>query len=124
MRIEFKGQVIGFLKEASGTGKTGKRWIRGGIVVSVPYGQDVTSIAVEAWNQTWEYCKNLHLGDSVKVDAFLESHPWQDKWFTKVSIAKLNVISTQSVKKDDSMGYDEIPNPLSDLDNPADDLPF
>lgn len=84
------GKVVVILPEVSGENENGY-WVRGGIVVA-PMDNPGKRLAVEAvGTERVSVIRKLAVGQTVIVNFAVESHEYQDNWYTKARMLSVSV---------------------------------
>jgi hypothetical protein len=129
MSFQVKGKVIEVCAEVAGTSAAGKEWSKRDFVIEELDGQYPKRIAFTAFNKP-DIFNFFGLHDEVTVHFNAESKEFKEKWFTNLTIWKVDVDvkSAGSSAPDSGLQKNPPPPPPPDDMMPADgtepDLPF
>ncbi len=111
------GTVLKVLDAETGTGAKGT-WTKQPFVIETK-DQYPKKVAFEAWGKSSESASNLIEGQQITVHFNAESREWNNKWFTSLSVWKIEIESSGPAKKGDSLNV-----PVNNTGEEEDSLPF
>jgi hypothetical protein len=114
---ELTGKVIKVLAPESGTGQ--KPWVKQMFVIETE-GQYPKKVAFQAWNDKCDLIPNI--GDQVTVSYNPESREYNEKWYTDLSVWKIEVSGRSQAKT--AKKTEPVKTGLDLETNEDDDLPF
>jgi hypothetical protein len=91
MAFEQEGVIIAITEKKTGTTKDGKGWVSQDLVVEFQDGNYAKKGVFNAYNK--DIIDTLRKGDNVKVHFNLDGSEWQGRWFPKLQIWKVEVLS-------------------------------
>jgi len=118
MAFEQEGVIIAITDKKTGNTKDGKTWVSQDLVIEFQDGNYVKKGVFNAYNK--DVIDTLSKGDNVKVHFNLDGSEWQGRWFPKLSLWKVEVISKAS---DWESKAEPLPT-ASDFKEDDSDLPF
>ena len=122
MAYECEGVIIAITEKKTGTTKDSKTWVSQDLVIEFQDGNYAKKGVFNAYNK--DFMDTLSKGDNVKVHFNIDGSEWQGRWFPKLSIWKVDVISKASefVSQAEPLGQSDEPKKFTQEDES--DLPF
>ena len=123
MAFEQEGVIIAITEKKTGTTKDSKTWVSQDLVIEFQDGNYAKKGVFNAYNK--DVIDTLAKGDNVKVHFNIDGSEWQSRWFPKLSLWKVDVLSKSSdwVSKAEALPTVKESN-ANFKDDTEDSLPF
>lgn len=93
----FKGEIDGIVWDKV-PGKTGKSYDKAIVAINVPDNSGKPGlVAVEFFGRDSAPVQSFKKGDAVEVSAYVSSHEWKGRYFSKVSGVAINADTTEHI---------------------------
>jgi len=118
--MKFKGAIRNISPVTSGTSSSGKEWTKQQISVEEINTEHPNSLVFEALNKPLE---GLAVGIIVDVEYNAKVNEYNGKLYNSLLIYKIEKVKAPKTSVERDYGINP-PNPIDDISEPADDLPF